>query len=375
MVKKSKKADHILIITVLLLLTFGIIVLASASTSVPRESFTETFYFLIHQLVVGLIPGIVLAFFLARKISLSTLQEKAPLLLLINLVLMVMVFLPLIGKRSGEAARWIELGPLSLQPSEFLKLTFILYLASWLESKSRKSYSYKSKEQESFLEKNLIAFLTVIGIVALLLFLQSDISTLGVIAATAGLMYFFAKTPVWHTVLFLILGILALVFFVKSAPYRMKRIAVLLDPEIDPMGFGYQIKQALIAVGSGKITGLGLGMSKQKLGLLPHPISDSIFAILAEETGFIGSVVLIILFLVFLWRGYKIGKEDVHMFSRLTALGITSWIVIQSFINIASMIGIFPLTGIPLPFISYGGSALVTELGAVGVLINISKNS
>ncbi len=160
----------------------------------------------------------------------------------------------------------------------------------------------------------------------------------------------------------------------QLAPYRVNRLLVFFNPGIDPMGIGYQLKQSLIAVGSGGITGVGLGMSIQKLGFLPQPISDSIFAVFSEEAGFVGSLFLIFLFLIFLWRGLKIAKETGNRFCQLTALGITSWIVIQAFVNIGAMIGILPLTGIPLPFIGYGGSALVTTLIGAGILLNISKN-
>ena len=187
-------------------------------------------------------------------------------------------------------------------------------------------------------------------------------------------MYFFAKTPLLHTALIILVGVIGLVVLVNVAPYRLERIRVFLNPEIDPMGIGYQIKQSLITVGSGEVFGLGFGMSQQKFGLLPHPISDSIFAILAEETGFVGSVFLILLFVLFLWRGFKIGKESKDKFSQLVALGIVSWIFIQALVNMGSMINLSPLTGIPLPFVSYGGTALSTELAAVGILLNISKN-
>ncbi|MFQ6049469.1 MAG: FtsW/RodA/SpoVE family cell cycle protein, partial [Candidatus Paceibacterales bacterium] len=159
------------------------------------------------------------------------------------------------------------------------------------------------------------------------------------------------------------------------APYRFARVSVFLNPETDPMGIGYHLKQALIAVGSGGVSGSGLGLSEQKFGFLPQSISDSIFAIFAEETGFIGSSILVLLFLIFFWRGFKIGKQRKDKFSQLAAFGITFWITLQAFVNISSMIGIFPLTGIPLSFISYGGSALISELVGVGILLNISKNA
>ena len=368
-VKAVKSLDFILIGITALLIIFGIVILASTSTSFIQEK-DDVYDLLKHQLLFALFPGILLAFFLSTKVSLRFLKQKAHLFLLVNLILMVIVFIPKIGIKSGTASRWISLGFISFQPSEFLKLTFILYLASWLESRIKKSSLNRAKIR---LRENLLSFILILCLIAVLLFLQSDIGTLGVILATSALMYFFAETPLWHIVLVGMIVLCVFFLLVQLSPYRLERILVFLNPEKDPLGSSYQIEQALIAVGSGKIFGLGLGMSKQKFGLLPHPISDSIFAILAEETGFLGSLILILLFLLFLWRGYKIGRESKDIFSKLTALGITSWILIQALVNIGSMIGVLPLTGIPLPFISYGGSALITELVGIGVLLNISK--
>jgi len=173
--------------------------------------------------------------------------------------------------------------------------------------------------------------------------------------------------------LFLI-GISSLIALIKVAPYRMARILVFLDPQTDPLGIGYQIKQALIAIGSGGILGLGLGLSQQKFGFLPQPMSDSIFAVFAEESGFLGATLLISLFFLFLFRGIQISKKVNDNFLKLSAVGICCWISLQALINIGSMIGILPLSGTPLPFISYGGSHLIAELTGVGILLNISKN-
>jgi len=211
-------------------------------------------------------------------------------------------------------------------------------------------------------------------LISLLLYYQPDISTLGTIIFVAALMYFSANTPLWHSIFLILLGGGGLLVLIKLASYRLNRFLVFLKPETDPLGIGYQIKQALIAVGSGGIFGLGLGMSRQKFGVLPQTMSDSIFAIFSEETGFIGSLILVFLFLVVLWRGFTISKKTKDKFSQFLSLGITSWITIQAFINIGSMIGIFPLTGSPLPFISYGGSHLVVEMVGIGILLNISKN-
>lgn len=363
------KPDYILIIVTIVLIILGIIILANVSAPFSLERFGNTYYFLNHQLLFGFLPGLILAF-LVFRIRLDLLKKWALLLLLINLILLALVFLPEIGFKFGGASRWISLGPFSFQPSEFLKLTFIFYLAAWLESRTKKI----SKSQPIWWpNQNLLAFLVIIGIISLLLIFQPDISTLEIITLVAGLMYFLTKTPLWQNFLIILMGAGALLLLIKLAPYRMNRFLVFFNPEADPMGIGYQIKQVLIAVGSGGIFGQGLGMSQFKSGFLPQSISDSIFAVFAEETGFIGSSILIVLFLIFCWRGFRLGKLSQDTFSQLTAWGITSWISLQGFINIGAMIGILPLTGIPLPFISYGGSALVAELVGVGILLNISR--
>jgi cell division protein FtsW len=187
-------------------------------------------------------------------------------------------------------------------------------------------------------------------------------------------MFFLSKTPFWQTFLILILAILFLIPLIKVAPYRFLRILTFLNPDFDPLGIGYQIKQALIAIGSGKIFGMGFGLSQQKLGILPQSFSDTIFAIFAEETGFLGSLFLIFLYLMFFWRSFKIGKEKKEGFKRLSAFGISFWICFQSFANIGAMSGVLPLAGIPLPFLSYGGSHLIAEMAGVGILLKISKS-
>lgn len=369
----KKRPDYILSGVILALIIIGILILANVSAPFSLERSGTTYYFLNHQLLFGFLPGIILGF-LAFRIPLNFFKKWAPILLLINLILLVMVFLPGIGFEFRGAARWIGLGSFSFQPSEILKLTFILYLAAWLASrtdikKSGRKYSNWTQSQ------TFLAFSAVIVIISLLLIFQPDISTLGVIIIVATLMYFLAKMPLWQSFLMVLIGMGAFFALIKLAPYRAARFLVFFDPTIDPMGIGYQIKQAVIAVGSGGIWGLGMGMSQFKFGFLPQTISDSIFAIFAEETGLIGSCVLILLFLIFLWRGFRIGRLCQDKFFQLTAWGITAWICLQGFINIAAMIEVLPLTGIPLPFISYGSSALVAQLTGVGVLLNISRQT
>ncbi len=360
---KKHKFDYFLAIVTCILLIIGILVLTSVSASFSQEKFGRTTYYLFHQIIYGLIFGIVFGF-IAFRINLSFLRKCAWIFILINLACMALVFIPKMGVVAGGAPRWMNLGFTTFQPSEFLKLTFVLYLSALLTSflKNKKAFT-------------LIPFLVILGVLALLLTLQSDVSTLTVIISVGILMYFSSGFPLWHTILAILICAGGIFGLIKIAPYRMKRILVFLNPGIDPMGIGYQIKQILIAVGSGGIFGLGLSMSVQKFGWIPQTMSDSIFAIFAEETGFIGSMILISLFLLLLWRGLKIAKTSHNKFSQLLAVGISCWICIQAFINLGAMIGILPLTGIPLPFISYGGSHLIAEMIGIGILLNISKSS
>lgn len=369
---KTHHFDYVLAITVALLLLFGILILASVSAVSSQEKIGKTGYFFFHQLEFGILPGIIFGF-IALRLSLSFFKKIALGIILLNLVLMGLVFLPQIGITAGGASRWLNLGLFSFQPSEFLKFTFILYLAVWLANRTEKNEHFLKSDKKDW-RFTLFSFLVIIAIITLLLVFQSDVSTLVIIILVALLMYFLAKTPLWHSALMLLLIIAAIGLLIVFEPYRMERLLVFLHIKEDPMGVGYQIKQALIAIGSGKIFGLSLGMSHQKFGFIPQTMSDSIFSIIGEEMGFAGSFVLVTLFLFFLWRGLKIAKKSNNHFSRLLAAGITCWICLQGFINIGSMLGILPLMGVPLPFVSYGGSHLVNELIGVGLLLNISKS-
>jgi len=377
----KKHSDITLIVICSILIVLGILILSSVSATFSLEKFGSPFYFLSHQIFFGLIPGLILAF-LISKIKISFLKKWSPLLLLLNLGLLGMVFLPKVGVSTGGATRWVNLKIISLQPAEFLKLTFVIYLAAWLASKtqpgqvSKKGFKHKEASADSFSSgSGLIAFLVLLILISIFLILQPNISTLGVIVLVGILMYFSAGTPLWHSILIVLIASGGLLILLKTASYRTNRLLIFLNPELDPMGIGYQIKQALIGIGSGGLFGLGLGMSRQKFGFLPQPMADTIFAILAEELGFIGGLILIFLFLIFLWRGIKIAKNSPDKFSQLLALGISSWICLQAFINIGAMMRILPPTGIPLPFISYGGSHLIAELMGVGILLNLSKNT
>ncbi|HEX9721902.1 MAG TPA: putative lipid II flippase FtsW [Candidatus Paceibacterota bacterium] len=363
---KKKLPDFILLGLCVSLVLVGIFILASVSSSFSLQRTGNTFFFLNHQLLLGVLPGL-LAGTIAFFLPLSFFKKYSFLFLLATIVLLAMVFMPGIGGEFGGASRWIFLGPFSFQPSEILKLAFILYAASWLASRHAKS----KKAPNS----TLLPFAAIVGIVSLFLILQPDVGTLGVIAATGLVMYFLAGTPIWHTAAMIGMGLLALGGLIAIVPYRLNRFLVFLNSDLDPLGRGYQAKQALIGIGSGGLFGTGLGLSFQKFGSLPEPISDSIFAVFAEELGFVGAVVLLSLFLAFAWRSFVIAKRVPDPFAKLVVWGIAFWIFLQATVNIGSMLGLLPLTGIPLPFISYGGSALMTELLACGILLNISKEA
>lgn len=362
--EKKHRPDPILFGICITLVAVGILVLASVSASFSLQRFGTTFYFFVHQVLYGLLPGLLLgsvAFFL----PLSFLKRLSLPILIFAVILVGLVFIPGLGAKSGEALRWVSLGGFSFQPSELLKPAFIVYLSAWLANRISKK------------EKNaaLIPFVVILGTISLFLISQPAISTLGIIGITGLAMYFFSGTPVWHTVLLLLGSLGGFFLLIKLAPYRLNRLAVFLDPSLDPLGKGYQIQQALIGIGSGGITGVGLGLSFQKFGSLPEPIGDSIFAIFAEEIGLIGAAFLIFLFLAFAWRSFMIAQRVQDPFSKNAAIGIACWIAVQAFVNMGAMIGIIPLTGVPLPFISYGGSALIAELIGMGILLNISKQT
>ncbi len=378
---KQQSVDQILLGICAGLVFFGILVLASVSASFSMQKVGNTFYYLNHQLLFGLLPGLAAAA-VAFFIPFEKLKKWSVLLLAFNVLLLLLVFAPGLGTKFGGAHRWVSLGPFSFQPSEFLKLTIILYLAAWLAPRTRKTEApakhHSSKRFALKLEgwhETLLPFLFIMGSIGALLLLQPDMSTLGIIGLTALVMYFLAATPAWHTVFMGVGALGALYALIHIAPYRIQRLAIFLNPMLDPLGKGFQAKQALIAIGSGGITGVGLGMSFQKFGVLPEPISDSIFAIFSEELGLLGGAMLVLLFAAFAWRGFYAAKQARDPFLSLAACGITAWIALQAFVNIGSMIGLIPLAGVPLPFFSYGGSALITELAALGLLLRISKQT
>ncbi len=357
------KPNYTLLFVTLALFIFGLIILSSASALLAWERSGETGYYLKRQLLFGILLGLPLMLILS-KFHYGNFKKLSSVLFVASLVLLVLVFIPQTGLDLGGAKRWIKIGSFSFQPAELVKISFIVYLAAWLEKRGEKIRSFR---------EGVIPFLITSALVGGLIALQPDIGTMSLILICGVILFFIAGAKILHILFLGMCGLGTLGALVKLAPYRLNRFIVYLHPEIDPRGIGYQINQALLAIGSGGILGLGLGQGRQKYQFLPEPATDSIFAILGEELGFIGILILISLFIAFAIKGFGIAKNAPDLFSKLLACGITSWIIIQAFVHIGGVSSLVPLTGITLPFISYGGTALVVSLAGVGILLNISR--
>jgi len=361
---KSHQPDYVFIIILFIIIIFGLIALSSASVVISYQKFHDSYYFLKHQIFFGLIPGLIF-FFLTLKINYNKLEKISPLLLIISVLLLIAVFIPGIGAiHDRDTKSWIYLFGVSFQPSELTKIALILFLATWFKQK---------KETVKSFSQCILPFLALLGTICFLMILQPDIGTMSIIIFISLIILFTAGAKFKHLFFIALCGLGLLGVLIKIAPYRIARFAVFLNPKLDPLGIGYHINQAFLAIGSGGFLGLGLGHSQQKFQYLPEVIGDSIFAIIAEELGFIISTGLIILFFILIFRGFKIAQNAPNEFTKFTAVGIISWFGFQAFINIAAMIGLAPITGVPLPFISYGGTSFITSLFAAGILVNISK--
>lgn len=344
---------------------FGLIALSSASSVLSFERFQSSFYLLGHQFLFGLIPGFIL-FAVALRTPYGVWRRLAVPLLGATLLLLLLVVIPGIGSSFGGARSWFTIGQFSFQPSELAKLTFLIYLAAWFEARGADVRDTRY---------GLAPFLALLLAMTILVALQPDVGTMLIIAVSAVAL-FVAVGARWHHVGAIAAGGVALLaLLIKVAPYRAARLAAFVHPELDPQGVGYHINQALLAIGSGGFFGVGFGNSRQKFRYLPEVTGDSIFAIIAEEMGFLIAAGLIALIGALLWRMFRISARAPDRFSQYLVVGIAAWFGIQSFVNIGSMLGVLPLTGLPLPFISYGGTALAVELLAVGIVGSISRHA
>lgn len=363
---KVHKPDYVLMLAFIAILVFGVVMLSSVSSAIAYDRFQDNYYYLKRQIMLGVIPGLVLFYYLSR-VDYHRWRKLAFPFLLISILLLVLVLIPGVGVGIGGAKRWINVGGFTFQPSEAVKLTFLIYLASWLAHRGRsmiKDFSY-----------GLLPFLTLVGLIALLMIMQPDVGTMIIIVMISMVVYFVAGARWQHLLAVGLSGLGVLVVLIKIAPYRAARLAAFLRPEEDPLGIGYHINQALLAIGSGGLLGMGLGASRQKHLYLPEVIGDSIFAIIAEELGFILVVCLILAYLVIILKGLNIARNAPDNFGKYLATGITAWIGLQAYLNMAAMTALTPLTGLPLPFISYGSSATIIAAAAMGILVNISRQT
>lgn len=358
------EADRGLIFSIGIIIIFGLVMLSSASSVIAYAEKGDSYYYFKHQLL-GLSLGL-LFFWLLSRFDYRRLRKYAFPLLIISIVFLSLVFIPGLGYGYGSAKSWIKIFGQSLQPSEFVKLFFLIYLAAWLERRSDKLADF---------HQGIGPFVVVFSVIAGLMIMQPDIGTLSIIALTSLIVFFIGGGRMRHILVIFIIGVLGFALMVQLYPYQLDRFKCLVDPRAHSQDICYQVNQSLIAVGSGGIIGRGLGASRQKYMYVPEVSGDSIFAIIGEETGLIFSAGLVILFLFLFYRGYLISRNAPDGFGRILAIGIVSWIVIQAIINIGGMINILPITGVPLPLVSYGGSSMMATLAALGILVNISKQT
>lgn len=356
--------DYVLLACIGILVFFGFLFLASASSIFSYTKFGNTYYMLYRQVLFGLIPGLSF-FYVISHIEYRRYQKYTYWFYAASIILLLLVFVPGLAAEYGTSRSWITVFGFSFQPSELVKITYLIFLAGWIQ---KMGYS-----QITDLTSGLLPFMGYLSVVAILMVQQPDIGLLMVIVFSAFSVYFVAGAKIWHLAVTAVAAMLSLVSLIVNKPYIINRIKIFLDPALDTQNLGYQVYQAFLAIGSGGLLGRGFGKSTQKFSYLPEVSSDSIFAVIAEEMGFIVVVLLIVVYIVVAYRGMLIAKNAPDPFGRFLAVGIASWLMVQTFLNIAVMTGLVPVTGVTLPFISAGGSSLLSSLAAMGILVNISK--
>jgi cell division protein FtsW len=363
MAHSPKKPDLVFLGIVVALTLAGFFIFVSASLGLLVRSGTPLGAAILNQFLFGIVLGGALCLGCAL-LPYERWRRYSPWLFLAALILSALVFVPGLGFEHGGARRWILVGQFTFQPAEFLKFALIIYAAAWLAALGERRTTPQSVILPVFL---------MLAVAGGLLIAQPNTSTLLVICIAVGAMFFVVGARVRDLALLALVTLASLGALVAMRPYLYERVLTFLDPSRDALGASYQIQQSLIAIGSGGVAGRGFGQSVQKFEYLPEPIGDSIFAVAAEEFGLIGAVVLIAFFLAFALRGFRIAARAPDSFGALLAVGFAVLIVSQSFINIAAMLGLVPLTGTPLIFVSKGGSALLFALAEAGIIINVSK--
>ncbi len=360
---REQKVDRFFLGLVLILVLGGFFIFLSASMGLLGREGAQFKSVAGNQALLGLLGGLV-SMTILSGINYKSWKKYSLYLFLFGIFLTALVFIPQIGLEHNGAKRWLILGPFSFQPSEFLKLGAVLYASAFFSG---------IKDRISSFKWGLLPLSLMLAATGAVVLTQPDTGTYLVIFTAVVSIFIIAGGKWRHLFAILAIALIGFVFLVYEKPYLYDRLQTFVNPYSDPTGSGWQVRQALISIGSGGVFGKGFGQSVQKFSFLPEPIGDSVFAVAAEEFGFMGGLAIIAAFFLFLWRGFRIAKNVPDKFGGLLALGIVIIISFQSFINIASMLGIFPLTGVPLFFISHGGTAMFFALSAVGVVLNISK--
>ncbi len=364
MVGKSNKIwpDRGLLVSTLLLVSVGLVMVFSSSAVMSEERFGSAYLFLRKQVLWDLLGVIMLV--VCLRIDYHKWQKKAYLLLGIAILGLILVLF--VGPMIKGARRWIHLGPITFQPSELAKLTVVLFMATYLD---------RNKSKVKNLIEGYVPLLFILGMVCSLIVLEPDLGSAVLVATVGGMMMFLSGVRWQHMAATASLAMVPLYFLLFHVPFRRRRLMAFLNPWADPEHAGYQVTQSMLAFGSGGLWGKGIGGSTLKQLYLPDPHTDFIFPIIGEELGFIGALVVILLFVYWGWRGWQTAKRAPDLFGQLLAAGITSWVLMQAAINMGVSCGILPTKGLPLPFISFGGSSTVITMAAVGILLNISAQS
>ncbi|MBI5620297.1 putative lipid II flippase FtsW [Candidatus Gottesmanbacteria bacterium] len=351
------KSDRWLMGIIVVLALFGVLMVYDSSVAIAIRDFGDQYYYAREQLkwlLLGMIALVTLS-----RVDYRLWRQFALPSILVTMALLVAVFIPGFGVRALGAHRWLNFGVFILQPAELAKLVLVLYLAAWFSAREKDRFG---------------AFLLLCGIIFGLVIIEPDLGTGIVIICTALIMYFLSGAPIRHFAFLLPILIIGVTILAVTSPYRFRRLTTFLDTKSDPLGASYQIRQVLLSLGSGGLTGIGIGKSRQKYEYLPESNTDSIFAIIGEETGFVGATLVVMVYAFFVWRIFWVGSQVANSFGKLFAFGIGAWVGVQSILNIGAMTALLPLTGIPLPLLSYGGSSLVILLAASGIVLNISKH-
>jgi cell division protein FtsW len=355
------RPDYAILVTAVALVVIGLIFVYSASFAIALAAYDDANYFLVRQTGAAII-GLV-AMFVLMRLDYHLLRYASPLLMLGAVLSLTAVLFA--GEEAYGARRWIGLGPLPpFQPSEFAKLALIIYISAWLAARGKAVSSFAL---------GFVPFTVLVGVVAGLILLEPDMGTTTIVVMTTAALFFMAGASLTHISALVSIGGVTGLLLVASGGYRSDRILSFVAPHEDPSGLGFQVLQLLIALGSGGIEGLGLGVSRQKFFYVPGAHTDGIFAIIGEETGFIGAVLVIGLFAYLVYRGFRVAMNARDDFGCYLAMGIACWIAFQALVNLGGITRSIPLTGIPLPFLSYGGSSLIMIMAGVGILLNVSR--